>query len=50
MKYVDGVGFVSEGARQERYCWYCKGNQFRGTPSNYPPPPFVITVHLLAFY
>lgn len=25
LKYLDGIGFVSQGTRQERYCWYCKG-------------------------
>lgn len=27
-KYIDGVGFVLHGTRQERYCWYCKGKSF----------------------
>ena len=24
-KYIDGVGFVLGGTRQEKYCWMCKG-------------------------
>lgn len=23
-----GIGFVSQGTRQELYCWYCKGRHF----------------------
>ena len=49
MKYVDGVGYISEGTRQERYCWYCKGNQFRSPPSN-SSLPLVITDHLSEIY
>jgi len=29
LKYLDGIGFVSQGTRQERYCWYCKGKSIR---------------------